>query len=610
MMKTCVACVLLALLAVPVSADEPRTLEREVPDQPPGKPAREDAFARTPAMRVTFGSFESIQVNVDAVGNNIVGDAANEPSIAVNPLNPSNMVVGWRQFDTVFSSFRQAGFAYTFDAGGNWTFPGVLTPGVFRSDPVIDADGNGTFFYQSLKGDLRLDVFRSGDGGVSWSGPVPSFGGDKNWLAISRTGASNGFLYGVWQRFGGACCGLNVFTRSIDGGLSFQAPVPVSFWPTFGTLTVGPSGEVYATGIDGTSGQDPTHYVVARSTNAGNPAVTPTFTGSQVNMGGFLQLGAGPNPEGLLGQPNVFVNPSAARLGEVYVLGSVDDATTDPLDVHLIRSTDAGANWSAPTLVNDDSGDNWQWMAAAAVAPNGRIDAIWYDTRGSGLQNVAQLYYAYSWDGGERWSPNVAVTPAFNTSLGYPQQGKMGDYIGIVSADTGADVAYTATFNSEQDVYYVRLFPDCNGNGISDVTDLAGGQATDCNANHVPDACEAAACLGAGAVPESGASPLTILKGSGGTLLLRWGASCQAGDPDYAVYEGSIGNFASHAPRFCTTAGAKLKLLAPAAGNTYYLVVPINAELEGSYGAGNAGAERPPAAAACRPQLVHACGAP
>jgi hypothetical protein len=619
-MKTQLVWMLLAGVAVPVSAGDPDAgsespmhLEREVPDQPPGRPAHEDRFARTPGMRVAFGSYESIQVNVDAAGNNIVGDAANEPSIAANPLNPSNKVVGWRQFDTVLSNFRQAGWAYTFDAGASWTFPGVLTPGVFRSDPVIEADGNGTFFYQSLKGNLALDVFRSGDGGVTWSAPVPSFGGDKNWLAVSRTGGmSNNFLYGIWQRFGGACCGLNVFTRSIDGGLSWQTPVPVALWPTFGTLTVGPSGEVYAAGINGTTGQDITSYVVAKSTDAGNAAVTPTFTGTGVNLGGSMKVGGSePNPEGLHGQPNVFVNRAPGRVGEVYVLGSVDDPTADPMDVNLIRSTDGGASWSPPVQINDDAGQAWQWMAAAAVAPNGRIDAIWYDTRGSGLTNVAQLFYAYSWDGGATWSPNTAVTPSFNTSVGYPQQGKMGDYIGLLANDTGADAAYTATFNNEQDVYYVRLFPDCNGNGISDVTDLAGGQATDCNANQVPDTCEIASCTGAGEVPGSGTTPLTILKGSAGQILLRWGTSCQSTDPDYAVYEGSIGgNFTSHVQRFCTTAGSKLKLLTPAAGSSYYLVVPTRAGREGSYGQGSSGVERAPAAAACMPQAIHACGAP
>uniref|UniRef100_UPI00155DA265 hypothetical protein n=1 Tax=Methylomonas koyamae TaxID=702114 RepID=UPI00155DA265 len=56
------------------------------------------------------GVYLSSQVNVAADGRNIVGDAANEPSLALNPLDPANIVVSWRQFDSVASSFRQGGW--------------------------------------------------------------------------------------------------------------------------------------------------------------------------------------------------------------------------------------------------------------------------------------------------------------------------------------------------------------------------------------------------------------------------------------------------------------------------------------------------------------------
>ena len=66
----------------------------------------------------------------------------------------------------------------------------------------------------------------------------------------------------------------------------------------------------------------------------------------------------------------------------------------------------------------------------------------------------------------------------------------MGDYYDMVSDETGADLAYAATFNDEQDVYYLRLWSDCNGNGISDSHDMWSGQARDCNVNAVSDSCE------------------------------------------------------------------------------------------------------------------------
>jgi len=44
------------------------------------------------------------QVNVSSTHLNILGDAANEPNIAVNPLNENEIAIGWRQFDNVLSN--------------------------------------------------------------------------------------------------------------------------------------------------------------------------------------------------------------------------------------------------------------------------------------------------------------------------------------------------------------------------------------------------------------------------------------------------------------------------------------------------------------------------
>src|SRR5262249_17374960 len=94
------------------------------------------------------------------------------------------------------------------------------------------------------------------------------------------------------------------------------------------------------------------------------------------------------------------------------------------------------------------------------------IDSVWYDTRNAANNTDSQLFYSFSTDGGLTWAANVAVSASFNPFEGYPIQQKIGDYITIVSDETGGNVAYSATFNfnpssgqHEEDVYYVRVFP-------------------------------------------------------------------------------------------------------------------------------------------------------
>src|SRR5438067_376892 len=296
-----------------------------------------------------YGPFTSHQVNVDAGGNDILGDTANEPSLCVDPTNADRMVIGWRQFDSIFSNFRQAGYGYTTDRGMTWRFPGVLENNVFRSDPVLNSDNAGNFFYLSLLQNFFDDLWRSLNGGQSWARFGLATGGDKQWFTIDRTnGMGHGFQYQFWSTDGNNYAGRQ-FSRSTDGGRSF----------------------------------------------------------------------------------------SAAR------------------------------------RINDDpiNHSKWHWFGTFSVAPNGRLDAVWLDTRNAANNTDSQLFYSSSMDGGNTWSPNIALTNSFNPFIGYPNQRKIGDYITIVSDNTGGNVAYAATFNGEEDVYYLRV-PENPGWSVVGVADF------------------------------------------------------------------------------------------------------------------------------------------
>ena len=479
MLRASVLAFLLSLFLVPLVSGQlapTTTVTRSEPleryDNPPAAPEKMET---SPRMISQFASFTSFQVNVDANHQNILGDAANECSISVNPIDGNKKTIGWRQFNNVSSNFRQGGWGYTTDGGATWTFPGVLENGVFRSDPVTNSDELGSFFYLSLQSDVNLsffcdDLWRSLNGGQSWtllSGERGAGGGDKQWFTIDKTsGPGHGFQYQADD--GINCSGGGVqLQRSIDGGVTWQSPVTIPNSAAYGTLDVDSNGNLFVGG-EGFSG-----FFCERSSNAQLASQTPRFDqNTAVNLGGSLGSG-GINPAGLTGQVFLAIDRSGGSSNNnIYMLASVVPPGRSTTDVMFVRSTDGGLTFSAPKRINDDAVNpsKWHWFGTFSVAPNGRLDAVWYDTRNAANNTDSQLFYSWSTDGGNTWAPNVAVSNSFNPFEGYPNQSKIGDYITIVSDNTGGDVAYSATFNfnpsraqHEEDVYYVRVAPTTSG---------------------------------------------------------------------------------------------------------------------------------------------------
>jgi len=108
---------------------------------------------------------------------------------------------------------------------------------------------------------------------------------------------------------------------------------------------------------------------------------------------------------------------------------------------------------------------------------------------------------------------------------------------------------------------------------------------------------------------------ITIDPAAGGLLQINWSSSCSQGADDYGVYEGTLGNWYSHTAVDCLDNGAPFEeIVAPGAGDRYYLVVPHNdCRGEGSYGLCDTGVclvadERPPGGVTCSaPHVVTCC---
>ena len=339
---------------------------------------------------VVRGAYTSVQVNTDVRGCNIVGDAANEPSIAVSVRDPRNIATAWRQFDTLASDFRQAGHAYSHDGGHSWVFPGVLQPGVFRTDPVLDAAPDGGLYYFGFSFGPPT-FFASSDGGRTWEERGELAGFDKPWMTVDRSdGVGRGNIY-VW----GAS---SKFWRSSNSGTTFESFVTGAFNSIPLTLAVQ---------LDGTLIVAAGGVAISVSRDAQYAASEPTFEYLGYAADGWYgsQIGIEPNPCGLMGQTWVATDHSQGTTrGNVYLLGTVrvGSFAQEDLDVWFVRSNDGGVTWSEVVRVNDDpvTSGAYQWFAMMSVASNGRIDAVWNDTRNSGQANLSELYYSFSTDAG------------------------------------------------------------------------------------------------------------------------------------------------------------------------------------------------------------------
>lgn len=129
----------------------------------------------------------------------------------------------------------------------------------------------------------------------------------------------------------------------------------------------------------------------------------------------------------------------------------------DARDVVVVTSSDGGATWSAPTLLNDDPAGLENRRPFIAADGKGHVHAFWHDSRTPGLGSNAALTTVFgttSRDGGATWSPNYCVTDehsffSFNT-IAIPN---MGDYNMAASSGDCTIAAWSDQRISTGDVF-------------------------------------------------------------------------------------------------------------------------------------------------------------
>jgi len=193
-----------------------------------------------------------------------------------------------------------------------------------------------------------------------------------------------------------------------EGSRAAQPDQAVNFGGRNPAITVDSKGNAYALWFNTGANISPgvlTGEWVSKSTDNGKTwtaiqagPMTP-YTGGV----GRIAWSPGGGPEGTVHVVSM-VNPSYKEVNSTIIASNFDI-------VHK-KSTDGGKTWSEPKTLNDDDPKqmNAQVIPYISVAPNGRVDAAWWDTRSDPGIRGNDVYYSYSNDDGKTWSKNQRIT--------------------------------------------------------------------------------------------------------------------------------------------------------------------------------------------------------
>lgn len=394
----------------------------------------------------------SILSSTNEVGVSTGSEIESEIHAAINPADPSNIVV---------SPIGQTGgltvpIYYTKDFGKTWKRSNVeLGPkesGSFvvgGGDPVFAFDASGKLYFSWINVYLTISDFNkqyadmywaySTDGGETWEREEnDKIGGsviqgqnveeffDKQWLVVDNTESQyKGNLYCAMLHADGEDVRIGLRTKSADSNKFTDTTLrpKTSFaFNQFACIDVAPDGSVNVVFFGSRKGMpaDDMAFYHLRSTDGGksfdsentiSSVIHPRFSSGfdSVTTTGILLSRVMPCPQFAIDKS------STKYRGRMYTVWSALGTNEDNkrgLDVFLTYSDDNGKTWSTPRPVNDNIENltSDQFYPSLSVNENGVVIITWYDRRNDTTNKLTEYFMTYSFDGGESFIKNFAVS--------------------------------------------------------------------------------------------------------------------------------------------------------------------------------------------------------
>lgn len=413
-----------------------------------------------------------INIDVSQLSNN-----ESEEAIAVNPLNPDNIVI----VTNVVVPAAGMLAAVSFDGGSTWATRIIGNNddlGAACCDPSLSFDELGNLFLTYLFNvGNTVPVALSTDGGASFKqiANIAKPATSKLQTSNERRGlfrfvdqptivAGHGE---VWVVFNGGgpivAAGAPVMGVGLVGAFRTPRAVGGTNNCTYGDLAIGPNGQVLEVCALTESGQGGGKIYVNVDPDGLGPAGFADHSVFVVDthVGGFDFIPAQPD-RSVDAEPGLaWDRTGGAHNGRAYLVYTLEQKNeSDNTDIYVRYSDDDGATWSAGVRVNDDNTRNSQFLPKIALDPTtGNIAVIWYDARNDlgtggtgdtdGISNTdAQLWGAFSTDGGRTFTKNIQISAGTSNSRDAHNGIDYGDYSGLSFYGGIAHPAWSDNSNS------------------------------------------------------------------------------------------------------------------------------------------------------------------